>query len=183
MYYLHNLNSSSYPRGWLWLYLLLWNYSWYLSHYYVHGFSLHHFGMSPRCLVEKVKAITGYCIRFWVSLMSSFGVLHVLVTVSTTVTNTMTKGILGREGFVPQLLVQPPFLLPPRTTCPGGPTHSGLLPSVSNQECALQTYMHSDIDSFSVEPSLSDNLGLCQVDKSPPDTALILCTWVWQGLH
>lgn len=120
---------------------------------YVPGFSLHHFGMSPRCLMEKVKATT-VTVSGSKSLWRLPLVLHVLVTVSTAVTNTMTKGILGREGFVPPLLVQPPFLLPPRTTCPGGPTHSGLLPSVSSQECALQTYMHSDIDSFSVEPSL-----------------------------
>lgn len=125
MYYLHNLNSSSYPKGWLWLSLLPWNYSWYLSHYYVPGFSLHHFGMSPRCLVEKVKAIT-VTVSDSESLWCLPLVLHVLVTVSTAVTNTMTKGILGREGFVPQLLVQPPsLLLPPRTTCPGGPTHMG----------------------------------------------------------
>lgn len=63
MYYLCN------SGGWLWLCLLLWNYS-SCHTTCVPGFSLHHcFGKPPKCLVEKAKAIA----VTWVSLMSSFG--------------------------------------------------------------------------------------------------------------
>lgn len=93
MYYLCN------SGGWLWLCLLLWNYS-SCHTTCVPGFSLHHcFGKPPKCLVEKAKAIA-VTLSHSESLWCLPLVLHVLVTVSTTVTNSMTKGTLGRKGFV-----------------------------------------------------------------------------------
>lgn len=140
----------------------------YLSHYCVPGFSLHRcFGMSPRCLVEKVKAIA-VTVSHSESLWCPPLVLHVLVTVSTAVTNTMTQGILGRKGgFVslhclPSLLyyhpgplaqVVPPtasYSPPPRTPPPPPCPHRSL---IKNVLCRLSC-RHSDTDNFSVESPL-----------------------------
>lgn len=65
----------------------------------VPGFSLHHcFGTSSKCLVEKTKAIA-VTLSYSESLMSSFGTACPSYSL-TTVTNTMTKGTVGRKGFI-----------------------------------------------------------------------------------
>lgn len=156
MYCLHNPNCSNYPRG-LWLYLLLWNYLHYLPHYYVPGFSLHHcFGMSPRCLVEKVKAIAVTASPSE-SLWGLPFVLHDLVTVSTAVTNTMAEGILGRKAFVSlHCLLSLLYCHIGPLAHNGGTTHNGLPPHqslIKNVLCRL-TCRHSDIDNFSIESPL-----------------------------
>lgn len=69
------------------------------------GFSLHHcFGMSPKP-VEKAKAIA-VTLSHSESLWCLPSVLHVLVTVPTTVRNPVSKGTLGRKGLTSSYVSQ-----------------------------------------------------------------------------